>query len=265
MICNSCFSENWEQVFEFWGADKYESYCGLEAVWRRWNKCVECGHYQSEANYDPSRLMPVYKKGYRAEPFRGSPIKEEFDAVMALPNHMRENHSRVHWINMNLGYSNQNNLLDVGSGLGVFPFEMEGIGYDVICTEVNKDSQKHIKEDLGFECIDGDPGPEYFGKFGLVSMVHVLEHMQAPGLFLNAYRKYLCHSGKLFIEVPDSIEFNYLPKNHDEFNSCHLHFFSLPTLSIIVERSGYTVKKAERIFHDARKLSRIRLIADAAN
>lgn len=255
MICNNCFSENWEEVFEFWSPDKYEKFCGLNAVWRRWSKCPLCGHYQSQANYDHTRLNTVYVDGYRSEPFRGSPIKEEFDAIMALPNHMRENHSRVNWVNLNLSCLKNKKLLDVGSGLGVFPFEMEGIGYDVTCTEINKDSQKHIREDLGFECIDGDPGPEYFGKFGLVSMVHVLEHTYTPGLFLNAYRKYLSYDGKLFIEVPDCIEFGYLPKTHDEFNSCHLQFFSLPSISAITERSGFIVEKVERVFHDARKLS----------
>ena len=125
---------------------------------------------------------------------------------------------------------------------------------------VENTKQKFIKE-LGFECIDGDPSPNYFGRFGLVTMVHVLEHTQSPGLFLNAHKKYLSHHGILFIEVPDAVEFDSLGKHHDEFNSCHLHFFTIPSLSTIVERSGYKVFKIESVFHNARGLSRIRLLA----
>jgi SAM-dependent methyltransferase len=259
MICNNCFSEHWEEVFIYFGPDKYEKYCGLDYVWRRWNKCVECGHYQSESDYDLEKLMPVYG-GYRSEPFRGVPIREQFSSVMALPNHLRENHSRVNWLNLNLDRYANMTVLDVGSGFGVFPHELRSIGFKVTCTEINDESLEFLSKELGFKCVNGDPDVDHFGKYGIVTMVHVLEHMQSPSLFLNAYRKYLSHNGHIFIEVPDSLEFGYLPKDHDEFNSCHLNFFSVPSLTSIVERSGFTVKMVERFYHSARNLSRIRLI-----
>lgn len=258
MICNSCFSDNWEPIFSYWGPDKYEKFCGLDVVWRDWRRCVDCGHCQSECDYYPEKLSKVYTEGYRSEPFRGMDINEQFNSIMNLPNHLRENHSRVNWVNLN--YRGGGKVLDVGSGLGVFPFEMEELGFKITCTEINKDSRQFIKEELGFECSDGDPGPDYFGKFDLVTIVHVLEHTQAPGLFLNSYAKYLKPNGMIFIEVPDAIEFDYLPKSHDEFNSCHLHFFTVPSLACIVERSGYSVTKIERTHHKARDLSRIRLL-----
>ena len=260
MICESCFSEHWERIFEYSVPDKYEKFCGLDYISREWWRCIECGHYQSVANYDIERLTPVYRDGYRSKEFRGRTIKEQFNHIINLPNNQRENYNRVQWINLS-GYCKGGNLLDIGSGLGVFPFEMESIGYRPTCTELNKDSRKFIKNKLGFHCTDGDPSPCFFGKFGLMSMVHVLEHVKAPGLFLHAYRKYLANDGVLFIEVPDAVEFKILSKDHDEFNSCHFHFFTIPSLSAIVERSGYSIFKIESVFHNARGLSRIRLLA----
>ena len=259
MICNCCFTANWDQIFEFCKPDKYEEYCKIDEVNRAWFKCVNCGHYQSESNYDLSRLMKVYQ-GYRSEPFRGYPIKEKFKTVMALPNHKRENHSRVNWVNLNVDFKKSLTVLDVGSGFGVFPHELREMGFDVKCTEINKDSIEFLTKELGFECFDGTPGEDLHRKFGLVTMVHVLEHLKFPTLFLDNYKKFLGFDGQIFIEVPDSIEFRYLPKEHDEFNSCHFHFFTIPSLTTIVERSGFTVKKVERVHHPARGLSRIRLL-----
>jgi len=259
MICESCFSHTWELIYEYDHPDKYETYCGIDDVYRRWSKCLQCGHYQSESNYESERLLPVYIDGYRSNRFRGIGIKEQFDKIMELPNYIRENHSRVNWVNLNTKGIN-GKVLDVGSGIGVFPFEMRQLGYDVVCTELNKDSKKFLRNGLNFKCIEGDPGPSYFGKFGIISMVHVLEHIKSPGLFLNAYRKYLKDNGVIFIEVPDSLEFKRLQKGSDEFNSCHFHFFSVPSLTTIVERSGYKVEKLESVYNCARDLYRIRLL-----
>ena len=261
--CHSCFDHSWETIQHHLLPDKYERYCGIDDVDRIWARCLQCGHCQSSSNYDPERLMPVYIDGYRSERFRGLSIDEQFAKIIELPNHVRENHSRVNWVNQNLRVVN-GAILDVGSGLGVFPFEMRQLGFDVVCTEINEDSKKFLGETLSFKCIGGDPGPNYFWSFGILSMVHVLEHTQAPGLFLNAYRKYLKKDGVIFIEVPDALEFDHLMKGNDEFNSCHLHFFTVPSLTAIVERSGYLVDKVERVYNKERDLYRIRLLGRRA-
>lgn len=250
MICRNCYSDTHTVAAEYDGPDKYEELFGIESAGRRWLKCCNCGHYQSESNY-PAELLTY--KGYRSKEFRGKTIREQFDDVVSLPNHQRENFSRVNWLH----YESRDcyRVLDVGSGLGVFPNELREHGYEVHCVEPDEEAAEFLIS-LGFDCSEPCAG------YDLVTMVHVLEHVQAPILFLNQYKRCLQYHGKLFIEVPDAREFKYLSKNHDEFNSCHLHFFTPATLAAMVEKAGFDVVKIERCFHTVRNLSRIRLFAE---
>jgi 2-polyprenyl-3-methyl-5-hydroxy-6-metoxy-1,4-benzoquinol methylase len=95
-----------------------------------------------------------------------------------------------------------------------------------------------------------------------VTMIHVLEHMQDPDGFLNAIKRLLLPGGEVFIEVPDSSEFNYLDKDHDEFNSCHCYFYDAPSLYRLLERNNYTVKDMHRQFYKKRGLTRLMAVAE---
>jgi SAM-dependent methyltransferase len=255
MICQNCYNNIHSVVFKYDAPDKYEKLSGITEVERQWLECGMCGHYQSERSYQSEKL--TYEK-YRNRDFRGKGIEEEFESIMALPNRARENFARICWLS-HVFPNKIDRVLDVGSGLGVFPYELRNFGCDVKCVEINKESVDFLCK-LGLECVE--PGENLKSCFDMVTMVHVLEHIEHPCLFLSDYSRCLTHNGKLFIEVPDAIEFGLLPKSHDEFNSCHFHFYTVPSLASIVERSGFVVKKIERCFHGARNLYRIRLLAE---
>ena len=87
-------------------------------------------------------------------------------------------------------------------------------------------------------------------------MVHVLEHIEDPTEFLP-----FLHTEKIFIEVPDAIEFELLDKNHDEFNSCHCHFFTPDNLETLLKGCGYKVLENYDFHYKKRDLSRILVIA----
>jgi SAM-dependent methyltransferase len=201
----------------------------------------------------------MYREGYRAEDFRGKTIKQAFDEIMNLGG-KSENFYRIYWLQHKLrpkfgtGY-----LLDIGSGFGIFPNEMKNFGYDVTCIEPNEDSRNFIENELEIDCYDKfDPGIHIASD--IVSIIHVLEHMQDPEVFLYEARKALVSRGVLFIEVPDSVEFNYLPKDSDEFNSLHLHFFNVANLYNLVERCGFNVTDIHRVHYTERDLRRILLL-----
>jgi 2-polyprenyl-3-methyl-5-hydroxy-6-metoxy-1,4-benzoquinol methylase len=92
-------------------------------------------------------------------------------------------------------------------------------------------------------------------------MIHILEHVADPDGFLYLAKECLMPKGKLYVEVPDAVEFDYLPETHDEFNSCHVHFFDAPTLYKLVEAAGFRVEDIHRVRYKKRDLSRILVLA----
>jgi SAM-dependent methyltransferase len=146
------------------------------------------------------------------------------------------------------------NILDIGSGLGVWPAVInEYNNFDITCIEPNKDSLQLIK-DLGFECYDSLDKINY--NYDLATIIHVLEHIDDVDAFLRAVP-----AERLFIEVPDSFEFEYLPKGHDEFNSCHVHFFNVAGLMTVLERNDYFPTEVRRVKYPDRNLMRIMVYA----
>jgi hypothetical protein len=86
--------------------------------------------------------------------------------------------------------------------------------------------------------------------------------MEDPEEMLMQFHVDLVPGGKIFIEVPDAKEFDYLPSDHDEFNSTHIHFFTPCNLFRLVECCDYTVTDMRMVRTKERDLSRIMLVAE---
>jgi len=261
-VCTCCLGNDFINKYVYTLPDKYEQYCGLVDIDRSWAKCFHCGHWQSFRNYDVSKLLKVYIDGYRDQKFRGEDIQESFDKIMSMPK--SENSERVKWLVPKIFGAN-GKLLDIGSGLGVFPYAMKKEGFKVWCTELNKDSFKFINDTLRIPCTSGNLHSDYDKTFSVVSFVHVLEHFEKPVMVLGNHRRYMQDRCKVFIEVPDACEFDYLPPEHDEFNSCHVNFFTVSSLSRIVENAGFKVLEISSKHYYSRNLSRILMLAEKCN
>jgi len=98
-------------------------------------------------------------------------------------------------------------------------------------------------------------------KAGLVTLVHVLEHFVDPLQVLKDINEAdLKSEGNLFIEIPNPREFDYLPKDHDEFNSTHLWFFPIPALVKMLAKAGFEPFKISTIHYEDRNLTRTRVL-----
>jgi len=75
------------------------------------------------------------------------------------------------------------------------------------------------------------------GRFDLVSMAHVLEHIAQPVDYLRALRaRFLSPNGWLLVEVPNLYA-------HDCFETAHLVSYSPHTLQQALEQAGYRIIK----------------------
>ena len=251
MKCLICGRTGWVTKFEYTEPDKYEQHQKIKDVRRSWLQCTRCGHYQQIRNYTLKRLERIYQGGYRSERFRGESISKAFKRLRNLPFGQSENRQRIEWYSR---VCSVKNILDVGSGIGVWPMLLKGYGADICCVEENKYSIDFISNILKIPCFANIPKHRMFET---VTLLHVLEHIEKPTEFLAKLIPVIEASGELFIEVPDDSEFGYLKKDHDEFNSCHVHFYSMASLYKVLDRSGFSVTDMHREYYPKRRLTRL--------
>jgi 2-polyprenyl-3-methyl-5-hydroxy-6-metoxy-1,4-benzoquinol methylase len=239
--CIICGGDAQKTKFGYTKPDKYERWVGLKNIKRLWVRCKDCGFYWQLRNYPLLKLEKIYENGYRDSVFRGETIKEAYDRVQSYRmTGGSENEARYIWFAKNIKFEKAKRVLDVGSGLGVWPQILKDAGFDVTCVDENRDSVDFISE-LGMQCYyhlsDVIVRDNVLSQFDTVSLVHVLEHIENIDGFLSEIRSRL--NGYLFVEVPEASEFDLLSKDHDDFNSCHQWFFEADSLWAILERYGF--------------------------
>ena len=253
-----CGNDSLTPIFSYNEPDKYIKTIGKPSSTRTWWYCPQCELYSNVNELSEEEIQNAYLK-YRDNEMRGISVKKEFERINNLPN--SENRERCIWLANYIAADRPQSMIDVGSGLGVFPYIMRTTVPNIYCIEPESESARFINTELSIRCINSFYKKGMFGKVDLVTLVHILEHFTDPIGTLRSIRKYdLEKGGTLFIEVPDAEEFTSLPKEHDEFNSLHLWFFNVATLDRVVRQARFKPYLVERIYYPERKLSRIRML-----
>lgn len=254
--CSLCFAEGVvRRVYN--SADQYEKLIGIHFDTRVWFRCPSCGlHWQANGLTD-DLLRDIYRH-YRDTFFRKESVKEIFLRIENLHPSESENEYRYQWFRNHVGME-KGSVLDIGSGFGIWPAMLKRHGWEIYCTEPNEESCKFINEYLHIPCQNSFNLDQVEGPYDVVTIVHVLEHIEFHTDFLKGIKGVLKPGGTLFVEVPDASEFEYLDASHDEFNSCHIFFYDTPSLFRLLNRD-FNVTDIHRVHHKTRDLSRIMAI-----
>ena len=129
-------------------------------------------------------------------------------------------------------------LLDVGCGNGALlrTFGPAFEKWTLVGVETHEHLRSVIESIPGVEALFTCPIHELPGRFPLITLIHVLEHIPSPNDFLGSIAEKLDASGLLLIQVPDCEQnpFMFLVADHAS------HFF-LPVLKKMVEGAGYDI------------------------
>jgi SAM-dependent methyltransferase len=219
-----------ETVFDLDGQKYYRSY------WR----CGVCSHEFGQHDLDLSSLY----SGEYVEQTYGDRMKATFERIVALPPERSDNTGRVRRIcdfaaaHFPRGYAPK--LLDIGAGLGVFPYAMKQAGW--ICTALDPDPRagKHLAEFVGIRSIVGDffsVEPVELGCFDVITLNKVIEHVEDPVAMLAKAASLLSPHGFVYMEVPDVAAAVNGPSREEYFIEHH-HVFSPASLALCGERAG---------------------------
>jgi len=228
-----------ETAFDLQGQEYHRSY------WR----CGLCGHEFSEHDLDLSGLYG----GTYVEQTYGDRMRATFERIVALPPERSDNAGRVvRVVNFSKarfapGYIPK--LLDIGAGLGVFPYAIKQAGW--ACTALDPDPRagRHLVEVVGVQSIVGDffaVEQADLGRFDVITLNKVIEHIEDPVTMLAKAASLLLPGGFIYVEVPDAAAAADGPGREEYFIEHH-HVFSPASIALCGERAGLSLLALERL------------------
>lgn len=133
-------------------------------------------------------------------------------------------------------------ILDIGCGNGGFAKRAKSIGKSVDVVEPDKGIHDFLSD--VFDNIYSDVA-DVKEKYDIITLFHVLEHIEEPLKFLKDVSEHLDKTGKLIIEVPNSEDVLLRLYENDAFSnftywSCHLFLYNSKTLETLLKRADFT-------------------------
>jgi len=258
-----CGEQTFERVFAYteppegevrfdFGAAPYR-----REIWR----CKHCGHFLSVHDLDMSGLY----SGQYVNSTYGSGLKAAFDRVNALPAERSDNTGRVEGVTsfvsrhfatrMASGFVPT--VLDIGSGLCVFLYRLHRLtGWP--CTALDPDARavEHAKKEAGVQAVCADfMHADALGKFDVISLNKVVEHVLDPVAMLARCRQHLQPGGLVYVEVPDGEAAMTEGFGREEFFIDHHHVFSARSLRILALKAGFDVAAIESLREPSSKFT----------
>jgi 2-polyprenyl-3-methyl-5-hydroxy-6-metoxy-1,4-benzoquinol methylase len=145
-------------------------------------------------------------------------------------------------------------VLDIGCSWGDYLAYMRRLGWETHGLELDAEAAHHAREDHGLDVSIGraeDRLPDYPNdSFDVVTMWHLLEHVDNPSLVLAEVYRVLRPGGMLLVEVPnfDSFWARVLGRDwHALEPPFHLYHFSPHTLRRHLIKAGFHVTKIQAV------------------
>jgi SAM-dependent methyltransferase len=232
-----------------------ETHFSLTGEYRReyW-QCQYCGHMAARLSMN---LSGLYQHDYVEATYGGMDgLQRSFERVVNLPPEQSDNVGRVSRI---ITFAEGRyrggdpsgaamRLLDVGSGLAVFPHAMRQLGWNCTVVDVDERLTTHAAQVAGVQAVCGDFATmsELTG-YDAVTFNKVLEHVADPVGMLAAAGGSLAPGGFVYVEVPDGVAALFEGPHREEFFVEHLHVFSPASVAILAARAGFSPLAVERV------------------
>ena len=236
--CYFCQKSRFKKKFEYNNPPEGETNYQIDhkKYHRYYVECRNCKHYFSILKIN---LKNFYSAEYNRATYSNN-LKKTFNKIKNLPKNKSDNYFRVKrietFLKKNVGDIKNKSLLDVGSGLGIFPYMISKIGLKCTALDPSKVSCNHLKKNLKLKTLYGD----FFKtkikkKFDFITLNKVIEHVKRPEKMLLKAKSILKLNGVIYIEIPD-IKAAKEGKNREEFYLDHLHVFSKTSVKYLAKK-----------------------------
>lgn len=146
-------------------------------------------------------------------------------------------------------------LLDIGTGTGYFAAAMEQRGWEVEAIEKNAQARTFAEEHFGLE-VKGDEALQEFesGSFDVITLWHVMEHLEHLDETWECLRELLSDRGVLIVAVPNCS--SYDAGKYGEYWAAydvprHLWHFTPVTIQQLASKHGFIMAARHPMPFDA--------------
>jgi len=224
----SCINDNKKGITFIKTYDVFES-----SIQYTYVKCPDCGLIYANPRFNKKSLNDYYIKVYS---------KEDFTIDTGYLFKLKKLQFRFNRkINKKI---NKGKLLDIGCGDGFLLRMQKENGWDVYGQDINPKAVTNLKK-LGIKCYSCDISRLPYKKyFDVITLFHVLEHIDNPKKFLLKIKSLIKNNGSLIIEVPNinSLEANIFKSGNIYLGApVHLFQFSEQNLRLLLETNGFNV------------------------
>ena len=201
-------------------------------------RCLTCGHVQ---------LFPIPAQDENLSFYRADGLAldlfEQVDVESIKQSSECDTKRRAEWVYRK--NRNHGKILDIGCGYGFFVDRLTKMGLDVTGMDIGTERLNWAKQNLAGSFIEGQLNDEYTkahpNRYHVITMFHMLEHVQKPHALLKTCMSLLIPKGRLLIEVPNV--YDELIKKNEEYNNfywqhAHLSYFDYARLELLFRRSG---------------------------
>jgi 2-polyprenyl-3-methyl-5-hydroxy-6-metoxy-1,4-benzoquinol methylase len=266
--CYFCHSRIHNVIFSQSGYDQYLDLISPKLLKekRAIVECPDCKLIYRNPQLDEDEVKILYEK-FRDYSIRDESPDEYFDRITCYPKGESENIEKIEWLAKYYSCKSEvkNSLLDIGCGGGVFihTFRKYFHNWEMFGVEPTKSFADLAKRRTGAVVIAEQFNKNLFenSKFDLITINQVLEHIKNPINFLQDVAHLLKPNGQIYLEVPSASDLNYLPSNHDRFQSQHFYIFNISSLNKVIENAGFRVKKIEEIVTLRKRRNLVALIS----
>ena len=241
--CNLCGADDTVPVVEIHG---------LHIV-----RCRRCGLLYVNPRHGEEKLQGIYtEQYYEHDGIRNGLEFFGYDDYLTDEQNIRITFAkRLKTIER---YAKKGALLDVGCATGFFLDLARSKGWEVAGTEVSEFSALCAREKFGVDVRLGVLKDLRFdaGKFNVVTMWDVIEHVVDPVGELEEVWRILRDGGLLSLITPDagSLVARALGNRWEEFRRVreHVYFFSRRTMTQMLHKAGFEVlriESADKVFY----------------
>jgi SAM-dependent methyltransferase len=153
-------------------------------------------------------------------------------------------------------------FLDIGCGHGRLLYRAHKAGWQVKGIELSPETAVRVAAELDVPVRAGDfltmpLDPEDTGRYDLISLRHVIEHLPDSRLAMNRIRAMLAKDGKLLLEMPNIEAWDkrlkrwlvshglYRRRFSEDFVAGHCNEFCLESLSFLLKETGFRLLRWE--------------------
>jgi 2-polyprenyl-3-methyl-5-hydroxy-6-metoxy-1,4-benzoquinol methylase len=230
--CSVCDSNDCIRVFD----QEYFSIVALdgESFSQTIVLCRNCGFAFSNPSPAPEELTRYYALFSNYE----NPQNNGRDSDQ-LVNKWKRTHEMIR---ANLPKSYTGRALEIGCATGTGLSMLKTQGWEVLGLEPSRTAAKLAGQMYDVEVICSPFEKDILrgrGRFDLIILSHVLEHLLSPRSILNDLRDLLTNNGLIYIEVPNLLR-PYVPFGYFTFE--HLNYFTPTTLTSLLNICGYSTR-----------------------